>query len=47
MDNLLDKVIEMHNQKVENKVKKSLNKKEVNRAFIENIIEKKIKETIT
>ena len=47
MENLIDKVVEMHNQKVENKVKKRLNKKEVNRAFIENIIEKKAKETIT
>lgn len=47
MDNMIDNVVEMHNQKVENKVKKSLNKKEVNRAFIENIIEKKTKETIT
>ena len=47
MENLIDKVVEMHNQKVENKVKKRLNKKEVNRAFIENIIEKKTKETIT
>ena len=47
MDNLIDNVVEIHNQKVENKVKKRLNKKEVNRAFIENIIEKKTKETIT
>ena len=47
MDNMIDNVVEMHNQKVENKVKKRLNKKEVNRAFIENIIEKKTKETIT
>ena len=47
MDNMIDKIVEMHNQKVENKVKKRLNKKEVNRAFIENIIEKKTKETIT
>ena len=47
MENLIDKVVEMHNQKVENKVKKRLNKKEVNRAFIENIIKKKAKETIT
>lgn len=47
MDNMIDKVVEMHNQKVENKVKKRLNKKEVNRAFIENIIEKKTKESIT
>lgn len=39
--------IEINAQKVENKVKKRLNKKEVNRAFIENIIEKKTKETIT
>ena len=47
MDNMIDNVVEIHNQKVENKVKKRLNKKEVNRAFIENIIEKKTKETIT
>lgn len=47
MDNLIDNVVEIHNQKVENKVKKRLNKKEANRAFIENIIEKKTKETIT
>ena len=47
MDNLIDFVVEMHNQKVENKMKKRLNKDEVNRAFIENIIEKKAKETIT
>ena len=47
MDNLIDNVVEMHNQKVENKMKKRLNKKETNRAFIENIIEKKTKETIT
>lgn len=47
MDNMIDNVVEIHNQKVENKVKKRLNKKEVNRAFIENIIEKKAKETIT
>ncbi len=47
MDNLIDNVVEMHNQKVENKVQKRLNKKETNRAFIENIIEKKVKETIT
>jgi hypothetical protein len=47
MDNMIDNVVEMHNQKVENKVKKRLNKKEVNRAFIESIIEKKTKETIT
>lgn len=47
MENLIDKVVEMHNQKVENKVKKRLNKKEANRAFIENIIKKKAKETIT
>lgn len=47
MDNMIDKIVEMHNQKVENKVKKRLDKKEVNRAFIENIIEKKAKETIT
>lgn len=47
MDNMIDNVVEMHNQKVENKVKKRLNKKEVNRAFIENIIEKKTKESIT
>jgi hypothetical protein len=46
MDNMIDNVVEMHNQKVENKVKKRLNKKEVNRAFVENIIEKKTKETI-
>lgn len=47
MDNLIDKVVEIHNQRVENKVKKRLNKKETNRAFIENIIETKVKETIT
>lgn len=47
MDNLIDNVVEIHNQKVEDKMKKRLNKKEVNRAFIENIIEKKAKETIT
>lgn len=47
MDNLIDFIVEMHNQKVENKMKKRLNKDEVNRAFIENIIEKKTKETIT
>ena len=47
MDNLIDNVVEIHNQKVEDKMKKRLNKKEVNRAFIENIIEKKTKETIT
>ena len=47
MDNMIDNVVEIHNQKVENKVKKRLNKKEVNRAFIENIMEKKTKETIT
>lgn len=47
MDNMLDNVVEIHNQKVENKMKKRLNKDEVNRAFIENIIEKKTKETIT
>ena len=46
MDNMIDNVVEMHNQKVENKVKKRLNKKEINRAFVENIIEKKTKETI-
>ena len=44
---MLDNVVEIHNQKVENKMKKRLNKDEVNRAFIENIIEKKTKETIT
>ena len=43
MDNMIDNVVEIHNQKVENKVKKRLNKKEVNK----NIIEKKTKETIT
>lgn len=47
MDNLIDNVVEIHNQKVEDKMKKRLDKKEVNRAFIENIIEKKAKETIT
>lgn len=47
MDNLIDNVVEMHNQKVENKMKKRLNKDEVNRAYIENIIEKKAKEIIT
>lgn len=39
--------IEINAQKVEDKMKKRLDKKEVNRAFIENIIEKKAKETIT
>lgn len=47
MDNMIDKVVEMHNQKIENKVKKRLDIEGVNRAFIENIIEKKTKETIT
>ena len=47
MDNLIDNVVEIHNQKVEDKMKKRLDKKELNRAFIENIIEKKAKETIT
>lgn len=47
MDNMIDNVVEIHNQKVEDKMKKRLDKKEVNRAFIENIIEKKTKETIT
>lgn len=47
IESLIDFVVEMHNQKVENKMKKRLNKDEVNRAFIENIIEKKAKETIT
>ena len=47
MDNLIDKVVEMHNQKIENKVKKRLDVEGANKAFIENIIEKKAKETIT
>ena len=47
MENLIDKVVEMHNQKIENKVKKRLDIEGANRAFIENIIEKKAKETIT
>lgn len=47
MENLIDKVVEMHNQKIENKVKKRLDIEGANKAFIENIIEKKAKETIT
>ena len=47
MDNLIDKVVEMHNQKIENKVKKRLDIEGANKAFIENIIEKKAKEIIT
>ena len=47
MENLIDKVVEMHNQKIENKVKKRLDIEGANKAFIENIIEKKTKETIT
>lgn len=47
MENLIGKVVEMHNQKIENKVKKRLDIEGANKAFIENIIEKKAKETIT
>ena len=47
MDNLIDKVVEMHNQKIENKVKKRLDIEGANKAFIENIIEKKAKAIIT
>jgi hypothetical protein len=47
MDNLIDFIVEMHNQKIENKVKKRLDIEGANKAFIENIIEKKAKETIT
>lgn len=47
MENLIDKVVELHNQKIENKVKKRLDIEGENKAFIENIIEKKVKETIT
>lgn len=47
MESFIDKVVEMHNQKIENKVKKRLDIEGANKAFIENIIEKKAKETIT
>lgn len=47
MEDLIDKVVEIHNQRIENKVKKRLDVEGANKAFIENIIEKKAKETIT